>query len=116
LVGLITRRSQVQILPPPPSEMQCSQGLRGFGGLAAFSVRYRPSTDFYRLLVRVGGVSFLAMVGEELAECGCGVVLHSGEDVLVGRHRERRAGVSESFGDDLDRYPVPEQETGVGVS
>ena len=34
---LITRRSAVQIRPPPPTESQCSQGLRGFGGLASFS-------------------------------------------------------------------------------
>lgn len=47
------------------------------------------------------------MVGEELTESGGGVFLHSGDDVLVGRHGERRVGVvPESFGDDLDRYPV----------
>ena len=46
---LITRRSQVQILPPPPSRMQCSQGLRGFWGSCVVLARYRVSTDRYRL-------------------------------------------------------------------
>ena len=35
------------------------------------------------------------------AECGGGVGLHAGEDVLVDGHGEGGAGVAEAFADDL---------------
>jgi len=56
------------------------------------------------------------MAGEYLTEGVRGVVLHAGQDVLVGHHRERRIGVTEPFGHDLDRHSVPQQQGGVGVS
>jgi hypothetical protein len=56
------------------------------------------------------------MGGEEFAESGGSIFLHSGDDVLVGGHGERRVGVAESFGDDLDRYSVSQQQAGVGVA
>ena len=35
--------------------------------------------------------------------------------MLVGVDGERRMGVTESFGNDLDRYAVGDEEAGVGV-
>lgn len=45
-----------------------------------------------------------------------GVVLHAGKDVLVGHHRDRRVGVTEPFGHDLDGHAVSQQQGGVGVA
>ena len=54
--------------------------------------------------------------GEEVAEAAGGVVLHAGQHALIRRHGEGRVGVTEAFGDDLDRHPVTQQEAGVGVA
>jgi len=58
----------------------------------------------------------LAAIPEhDLAECRCSVRLHAGEDVLVDLHRERDAGVTEAFADDLDWDVGLEEEGGVCV-
>lgn len=85
-------------------------------GSCVVSGRYRVSTDRYRLCGRLVLGSTAGMGGEKFAEGSGSVFLHSGDDVLVGRHRERRVGMSEAFGHDLDRHPVAEQEAGVGVA
>lgn len=55
-------------------------------------------------------------VAEKLREGECGFVLHAGDDVLVGGHRESGGGVPEAFGDDLDRHAGLEEQGGVGVA
>ncbi len=42
--------------------------------------------------------------------------MHAGQDVLVGRHRERRGRVAEAFGHDLDGHAGLEQQRGVRMS
>jgi len=93
-VSLITRRSQVQILPPPPSERP---GNSTFPGLcrcwlreAIYRVVYRPNwLRLVDLQFRDGGLGrCLPAVGDELGELVGGCCAHSGEQVLVGVHRE----------------------------
>jgi hypothetical protein len=55
-------------------------------------------------------------VVEELGEGECGLVLHAGDDVLVGGHRESWGGVAEPFGDDFDGDACFEEQGGVGVA
>lgn len=43
-------------------------------------------------------------------------MLHAGDDVLVGGHRESGGGVAESFGDDFDGDAGFEEQGGVGVA
>jgi hypothetical protein len=42
--------------------------------------------------------------------------LHAGQDVLVGLDGEGRAGVTEPFADDLDRYAGGDEQGAVGVA
>lgn len=44
-------------------------------------------------------------VAEQLSEGEGGFVLHAGDDVLVGGHREAEGGVPEPFGNDFHRDP-----------
>lgn len=45
-----------------------------------------------------------------------GVVLHSGQQVLIGLDRVGDVGVSESFADDLDVLARSDEQRGVGVA
>ena len=74
---------------------------------------YRFATGLYRYRDR--RYRRWRVSGEDGGEGPCRVVLHAGQDVLVGRHGERRVGVPESFGDDLDRHPIAQQQAGVGM-
>ena len=54
--------------------------------------------------------------GNECGEPFCGGAAHAWQQVLVGVHRERRVGVAQAFGHDLDRCPVGDEQRGVGVA
>ena len=95
-IRLITRRSQVQILPPPPTTLR-------FQGKPGRKVRLLPCSG--RLLpgllpartARPGRRRF----GDEVGEDRRGVGLHAGQDVLVAVDGEAGPGVTESFSDHL---------------
>ena len=70
---------------------------------------YRFATGPYRLRARI-------MPGEDRCEGPRRIVLHPRQDVLVSGHRERRVGVPEALGDDLDGHPVAQQQAGVRVA
>ena len=79
---LITRRSQVQILPPPPTNMQVRGPPSGRASLRSVSsTGALPSRSRKRF--------------EEAGEGSGGFGLHSGKHVLVGGHCESRRGVPE---------------------
>ena len=52
----------------------------------------------------------------KVAERGSRIGLHTGENVLVDGHGERRAAVAEAFADDLHRDVRLQQDRGVGVA
>ena len=133
--SLITRRSQVQILPPPPRESP-GQSAWGFvvSGVVSTGAVYRLAlqqgcdlgirkgepVDVYRPSVEVSSSGRLSgwsrwvvrRAANRLAALGS----HAGQDVLVGGHGEAGVGVTEAFGDDLDRDAGADEEGGVGVS
>ena len=70
------------------------------------------SVAFYRVFHRVEPVD-----GSRIAaKVRRGFLLHAGQDVLVGRHREPGCRVSEAFAHDLDRDAGFEEQGGVGVA
>jgi hypothetical protein len=88
--------------------------------------RVRVTGDVYRLIqTRAGELAFRGVVagrrlpargGDECGESlGCGGA-HARQQVLVGVHGERRVGVTEAFGHDLDRGPVSDEQRRVGVA
>ena len=84
-----------------------------------------PATEKPRS-AHVAGLGFFADggvppggTGRRFQDCGesaGGFLLHAGEDVLVGRHREGGCRVAESFADDLDGNAGFEKQRGVGVA
>jgi len=54
--------------------------------------------------------------GDERGEPLCSGAAHAWQQVLIGVHRERRVGVTEAFGHDLDRGAVGDEQRGVGVA
>ena len=121
-LSLITRRSQVQILPPPPSECAGQAPLLGVGPAACSGGVYRV---IYRLrqvrLADLGlrwdraGRRLPGVGGEEGGELLGGRCAHAGEQVLVGVDGEGDVGVAEPFADDLDGHAVHDQQRRVGV-
>jgi hypothetical protein len=53
---------------------------------------------------------------DEVGEAVGGFGTHAGEQVLVGVDRERRVGVAESFGHNLDRDAGGDKQPGMGVA
>jgi len=87
--ALITRRSEVQILPPP----------LGNPGQSHFS-----SVGFYRRRGAFYGVEVgrSDQPGEDPSASG----LHARKQVLVGGHREAGRGMAEAVAHNLDRDPL----------
>ncbi len=123
--SLITRRSQVQILPPPLDEMPGNVGFPGIshfrrevrlprrstGSLVSESLTCefatppgRSSTDHHLARGRSCGLALTAGGGEQRCEVGCGGCTHAGKQKLVGGHREPGMGMPEPFRHDLDRF------------
>ena len=92
-------------------------GERALLRVASSAVRRGLLPGRYRPLPLLGyRFSVPSVPGEDGGEGPRRVVLHAGQDVLVGHHGERGVGVPKPFGDDLDRHAVTQQQAGVGVA
>ncbi len=111
---LITRRSEVQILPPPPSEpVQRVVTVTLQRGVAAF---YRVFHRGNRGTVRAQLLAQRRRSIEQSGKSSRSLCLHARQHVLVGRHREARRRMAQSLALDLDRHPGLEEQRGVRVA
>ena len=104
---LITRRSEVQILPRHHVKAQVADlGFRRCGKRVTGGVYRLPTARRADMVFSIcpAGRRLPAGSGDEGGELVGGDGAHAGEYVLVGVHGEGRVSMAEAFAYDLDRH------------